>query len=428
LQVGGGGPYIADMRSKLSHSALGTFRNCPRQFKFAYVDKVPVPRKLYAYNHLGNAVHRQLKTAYQWAAEGRLYPLDAMLRGFEAEWEGPVREKIVPSSEHTTVDTDIANGWQMLERFHERYQPFDQGTLLLAERRLDFDLPNCPVGFTSRVDRLSKMADGTVEICDYKTSRSLPAGPKDPSFRLQMGLYQLAVREAFPHFEQIEISQYYLRHDEVIRCRLRPDELDELAEQFRTEALDIARAERLDDWPPKESGLCRFCDYARLCPVKRHQFVREEEDDDETRATYQEAAELADTYAQLDHQEKQLKRELNVLKEQITAAARDLGVGKLQGSVGQVTVSIRPTEKLPTRTENQERYAELSALVRSWDEGTRDICLKLDSTAVLGLYRRRRLTEDQWSELDEFVSQGESVRVSAKLSELPDEDEESDEA
>jgi len=209
---------------------------------------------------------------------------------------------------------------------------------------------------------------------------------------------------------------------------LRPDELDELAEQFRTEALEIVRAERLDDWPPRESGLCKYCDYARLCPVKRHQFVMEEEDDDDTRATYQEAAELADTYAQLDYQEKQLKRELNVLKEQITAAARDLGISKIQGSAGEVTVSIRPTEKLPTKTENQERYAELSALVRSWDEDTRDLCLKLDNTAVLGLYRSGRLTENQRAGLDEFVSHGESVRVAAKLSELPDEDEESDEA
>ena len=69
------------MQSKLSHSALDTFRTCPRKFQFSYVDRTPVPKRLFAFNHLGNAVHRQLKIAYQWGAEGRLYPLETMLAG-----------------------------------------------------------------------------------------------------------------------------------------------------------------------------------------------------------------------------------------------------------------------------------------------------------------------------------------------------------
>ncbi|MHC4446167.1 MAG: RecB family exonuclease [Planctomycetota bacterium] len=256
------------MLSRFSYSSLGTFRNCPQQFKFEKIDKVKVPRRLYAFTHLGNAVHRQLKTAYQWAADGKLYPLETMLERYESDWEAPLKQKIIPAGEHLTVDDSIESGRQMLTTYFNRYQPFDQGILLGAEMTLNFELPGTRFPFTARFDRLLKREDGAVEICDYKTARQLPAGGiNSPGFKRQMGLYQLAVQAAYPQLEQIELAHYYLKHNEVISHRLRPDELDELTEQFRTDVLATVEAERLNDWPAKESGLCNFCDYAHICPI-----------------------------------------------------------------------------------------------------------------------------------------------------------------
>ena len=402
------------MLSKLSHSALDTFRTCPRKYKFAYIEKPSVPRRLYAFNHLGNAVHRQLKITYQWAAESRVYPLEEMLRGFEVEWEGPVRRKVVPSSENTTVDDDIAAGRQMLERFYRKYQPFNQGTTLLTERKLDFDLPGCPTGFTARIDRLWKDTRGVAEICDYKTSKNLPAGPRDPAFRLQMAMYQFAVQEAFPQFTEIVLAQYFLRHDEVIRYQMRPDEVDELREQFRNEALEIYRSDRLDDWPTKEGGHCRFCDYARLCPAQRHRYVLEEESDSEAAARYRDVSELADKYLSLDAESKRLDKEMTVLKEEVKAAAKDLGVNKLRGSSGQITVSFRPEEKLPAKTRDPEAYVRLVSLIRSWDEATREICLKPDDKILLDLFHKNRLTTEQQESLSALITRVEQATVRCK--------------
>lgn len=419
-----GSDYIGRMQSKLSHSALDTFRTCPRKFKFAYVDKTSVPKRLFAFNHLGNTVHRQLKKAYQWAADGRLYPLADMLAAYDWDWQGKIKQKVVPSFEGGSVDDDIATGRRLLQNYYARFQPFDQGVLILAERKVDFELPNCPTGFTTRIDRLTKLGDGEAEICDYKTSKSMPAGPKDDSFRLQMATYQLAVQQAFPQFEKITLTQYYLRHQEVVSYQMRPDEIDELAEQFRTEVFDIARSERTDNWPTKEGGQCNWCDYFHLCPAKRHQRVMEAVDDEEAPPEYREAAVLADEFLRKDTEAKRLKAELEALKDELATSARNLNVSKFKGSIGQVSVTIKSVEKLPSKSTEPQKYVDLVSLVRSWDEDTREACLKPDEASLLSLYHKNRLAPQQKDALAALIKLTEQTTIRGKLDQVSGEDDE----
>ena len=400
------------MLTKYSHSSLETFRQCPRLYWFRKIEKPPVPKQLYAHNHLGNAVHEQLKIAYQWALENKLYPLDEMLRGFESAWDGGILEKVVVASENQAIDDEIESGRRMLRIYHKQYQPFDQDQLKLAEQMLSFELPNCPAGFHAKPDRVSQRKDGVVEICDYKTGKQMVAGATDRKFRLQMGLYQLGVQAAFPQFEQIEVAQYFLRHDEVVRCRLRPDELDELAEQFRSELHQIANAERLDDWPEKESGLCRFCDYAHICPKKRHQAALEAEDDTGEPTSAEQAAELADKYLLWNGQKKTAEAKLRELRDGLVTAAKDLGASKLYGSDGHVLVSIKNAEKLPTKKEDPSGQAEVTALVRSWGEEM-ELCLKLDDRALLEVVRKGRLVPEKLEQLQQYLRVKESTVVRA---------------
>jgi len=412
--------YISAMPTRLSHSALETFRNCPQKYKFDRVDRLKIPQPVYAHLIIGNAVHRQVRKAYESADKGVLYSLDAMLNGYEAEWVGSKQDKVVPSSENTTIDDDMARGRQMLERFYQRFQPFSQGTHLFAEKTLSFYLSDCPIQFSAKVDRLWKRDDGIYEISDFKTGKL--AGPKDPAFRFQMGLYQLAVQDSFPD-RTFEVAQYFLKHDEVVCYRMRPDELDELAEQFRAEAFAIARAERLNDWPPKPNPLCSFCEFARLCPAMRHKLLIESEDESE-KATLAEAAKLADEFLLADSELKALKAKHEALKEEIALAAKDLSLSRVQGRSGYVSVTTRPTEKLPAKSRDAAEHAALTALVRSWDETTRELCLKIDDTALLDRFKKNRLSEEQKSELSRFVRIEDSVtvRASHNKSEDPDDD------
>jgi len=397
------------MPTKLSHSSLETFRNCPQKYKFEKVDKLKVPTPLYAHQIIGLVVHRQIKKAYELADKNVLYPLDEMLTAYDAEWEGSVRDKVVPASDSATLEDEIARGRQLLEKFYHKYQPFTQGTHLFAEKSFAFFLPDCPTEFRGRIDRLWKRPDGIYEISDFKTGK--PYGPKDPAFRLQMGLYQLAVQDSFPNWE-IEVAQYFLKCDEVVSLRFRPDEVDELAEQFRSEAHAIARAERLDDWPTKPGPLCSYCEFDRLCPAMRHKLVIESGDERE-KATLAEAARLADEFLAVDTELKTVKARHEALKEEITLAAKDLSLSRVQGQGGYVSVTARPSEKLPAVSKDPSGHAALTALVRSWDETTRELCLKLDDKALLERLKKNRLSEEQKSALSKFVRVEETVTVRA---------------
>jgi putative RecB family exonuclease len=409
------------MPERLSHSALDIFRNCPQKYKFEKVDKLKVPVPLSAALVIGNAVHHQVKVAYDAADKGTLVPLETLTTGYNAEWAGAIRDKVVPSSENTTIDDDMARGRQMLEDFYRKYQPFTHGSQLFTEKSLRFFLSNCPTEFKARIDRLWKRPDGIYEISDFKTGKF--AGPKDPAFRLQMGLYQLAVQDSFPDWD-IEVAQYFLKHDEVVTYRFRPDELDELAEQFRTETGEIARSERLNDWPPRPNPLCNYCEFRKLCPAMRHKFATESKDETE-KATLAEVAKLADDFLAVDAQMKALKAKHDTLKEEIALAARDLNLSRIQGESGQVTISIRPSEKLPTKSRDAASHAALTALVRSWDETTRELCMKLDDTALLDRFRKNRLSEEQKSELGRFVRIEDSVTVRARHNKSEDSDDDS---
>jgi putative RecB family exonuclease len=410
------------MQTRFSHSSLASFRQCPRKYKFEKIEKPEVVRKLMDHNYLGSTVHRQLRLAYQWAFEGKLYPLETALEKYEAEWEGPVREKVVVGSDHLTVDDSIAAGRKILTTFYERYQPFDQGTLLGAEKNINFQLPRCPATFNARVDRILKRDDGVVEIADYKTGKKLVAGHRDPGFRYQMAMYELAVRYIYPQFEKIEQAQYYLRHDEVIRYEMPEEELDELAEEFRVEVLDVHRAERLDDWPTHEGGLCDYCDYRELCPAKRHRRALEDEEGSEEQDDFESAAELADRFIEVDTRIKALKAEHAALKEDVKRAARDLELTKLSGDRGDVKVSIRPVEKFLTKSADPAAHAELSALVRAWED--MELCLKLDERALKEVFQKGRLGPEREEQLKAYLVRQDDVRVTVKLREAEDDTDE----
>ena len=411
------------MAATYSHSSLGTFRQCPQKYKFEKIDKVKIPRRLYAHFHLGSTVHRQLKIAYDWAVDGKLYPLDTMLAAFEADWSGERAERIVLTGEHLTVDDEIAIGRRMLTEFHNNYKPFDQGKLVGSEMALTFDIPGSPARFTTRIDRLMKLDDGTYQICDYKTGRQVASGVADSNFRLQMGMYQLAVRAAYPDFEPIEVAQHFLRQDELIRYRFRPDELDELEEQFRSEVAEIAYATRMDDWPAREGGYCRWCDYTHLCPAKRHRLLLEAEEETGQPVTASEAVELTDRYLELYVQKKEIDAELTKLKADLIDAAAGLEVNKLEGAQGYVTVKSRTEEKIPTKTDDAVALGEVTALVRSWNvDGAMEGCFKLDDRAVLDLIRKGRLTEEQKESLQPFLVRKSSSSVYARPAKSEDDE------
>jgi hypothetical protein len=196
---------------------------------------------------------------------------------------------------------------------------------------------------------------------------------------------------------------------------MRPEQVDELAEQLRQEITATLTAERLDNFPTHESGLCHYCEYFHLCPAKRHQLILDAESGlpglAEEHSTMQTASELADKYITLDTQLKELKSEHDALKEDLIQAAKDLAIDKFSGAEGTISVKLGREEKFIGKSRDPEAHAELSALAR---ELGLDDCFSLDATALKDVYTRQRLAPDQLEKLRKFIEVQETSRVTVR--------------
>jgi CRISPR/Cas system-associated exonuclease Cas4 (RecB family) len=355
--------------------------------------------------------------------DGKIPTLAYLIDFYNKAWEVPEREQIHVDRDYMTMDDYIANGRSMIEKYYAKYTPFDSAKTIGIERKLDGFLPGSSYRLRGIIDRLSRRADGTIEVSDYKTSKDLPRGGHDPLFYRQMGLYQLLVQENFPDFTKIELVQYFLKLDETIVYRMSDDELDQLKEELRVGIALVKRAEQHDDFPAKEGSHCDFCEYQQICPAKRHRLILANEAGEVTgteKSTAETAKALVGKYLDLYGRLKQLEAEQKALKEDLTTTAKDLNLQRLMGDAGNVTVTIKQVEKFPTKSDDPDGYAELSQLVREFEL---DVCLKIDDTALRDLVAKRQLPEEKLEALKKYIRVEESVAVRANPKKIDADDE-----
>jgi putative RecB family exonuclease len=104
--------------------------------------------------------------------------------------------------------------------------------------------------------------DGVFEIHDYKTSGWLPPQARVDEDR-QLGLYQLGLEQTYADAREIELVWHYLVFNRTLRSRRSPDALAKLRDDT-VRLIDEIEVEQ--DYKPKPGPLCRWCDYAELCP------------------------------------------------------------------------------------------------------------------------------------------------------------------
>ncbi len=408
------------MITTFSHSSLNSFRRCPRKFAYEKIEKIQVPEVITPDTYLGTAVHRVLQKLYKFGADDVLLSLEDTLADYHSFWDKINLDILRVESEHYTVDDYIRIGEKMLRRHYEKYQPFNSGTLLGVELYLSFELPGTPFKVQGFIDKLWRREDGIVEICDYKTGMTI-ARPQDETFRWQMGIYELAVRASWPQYEDIEVAQHFLRHDEIIRHRNTPEQLDILTEEIRNEIMEIYQANKTQNFPATENSLCRYCDYQQYCPSRRHARMLEEESDEPEPSPESKAQQLrsmADRYLELHKVAGTTKAEMDALKEEFKQIVREGGPTKLIGELGHVNVKLGTIEKFITKTRDAQQFAELSATARRLKL---DEFFDLNGRALFKHYSiSGRLSDEQKQALAPFVIEEEDSRVTARPNKVND--------
>jgi len=248
-----------------SHSRLASFDNCPRAFRYRYVDQITVEvESIEAF--MGKLVHAVVEKLNLVTATGQVPSLASVLRRYEIMWDegyDPGRVRVVRQG--TEPDLYRAIGARCTENFYRRHYPFDLDESVGIEEQVRVALD--PAGhyqLRGVIDRLVRTRAGGIEIHDYKTGQRVPSQANLDRDR-QLALYQLAVRERFPD-EPVSLVWHYLASDRVRTSERTPQQLETL----RQETIErIETAERETEYAPKTGPLCRWCEYNDRCDAGR---------------------------------------------------------------------------------------------------------------------------------------------------------------
>lgn len=393
-----------------SHSQLSTYEQCPLKYKLNYRDKIK--RDIEGVEaFLGSRVHDTLKKCYDDARLTKVNSLNDLFSYYDNIWQKNWHDSIVITKKDLTQEHYQALGKRMIETYYQRYTPFDSDMTIQTEMRLNFTLDDeNKYRLTGYIDRLSRTTNGIYQIHDYKTSAHLPS-QEDADNDRQLGLYQIGVRKKWPDINNIKLIWHYVAFDRELISSRSDEAISKLV--LETTRL-IDEIDSATDFPPKESGLCDWCEYPDLCPVRKHFYTVETLPMNEYLS--EPGVVLVNKYAELKEKASEIEEELGKVKEAIFDYARREQVEMIKGSDRKVRVKF--DEKLKFPGKNEAERQELEETIKSsgkWMEVS-----QLDTTVIT-----RIVESGLWDKelIDEVMKYGRIEETSSVyLSKLKDDE------
>lgn len=364
-----------------SISRIGTYHDCPRQYKFAYIERPKVEFEDTVEAFLGSRVHEALEKLYRDKRHEKSLSLDELLRSFSAAWSRNWSQKILVVRKDYSAENYRLMGERFLGDYYRRYAPFEQGRVIGLETQETVPLDEAEVyRLHVRIDRLVDMGDGLYEVHDYKTSSELP-GQEKLDQDVQLAAYSLWVRRRFRDFRRVRLVWHYLAFDKELDSWRTAEELEKLGQELLRQ---IRTIEEATDFPPRVSRLCDWCLYRSMCPMWRRELETGGLPENEYRNLP--SVKLVDEYVRLKAAADAFRRENEEKLEKLEQALIALCGQELQkekvsvfpGSESRVTVKEAEQVRWPAR--NTDDRARLVAALR--DLGVWDRVADLDPHAL----------------------------------------------
>ncbi len=254
-------------------SKLGTYVDCPRRYRYAYVDR-PSPAKgpPWAHNSLGASVHTALKNWYAIPAPSRVR--ESLPTLLKATW---VREGY-RDVEQERIAYRRALDW--LDTYVGGLDPQDEP--LGVERVVA--TKTAVLAFNGRADRIdSRQGEQGPEavIVDYKTGRS-GLDADDARGSQALALYAYAAQRVFRRpCHRVEL--HHLPTGTVAVHEHTDESLARQVARAEDTARDIIAAEKAvasgadpdAEFPTNPGSLCGWCDFRRSCPAGQEMPAKE---------------------------------------------------------------------------------------------------------------------------------------------------------
>lgn len=393
-----------------SHSQLSTYEECPLKYKLHYRNRIKRDTESIE-GFLGTMVHEALKKCYDDIRLTKLNTLEQLLSCYENLWQQNWHEAIAITKQGVMAEHYQALGSKMIETYYGRYAPFNADITIGTEMRLLFSLDGSDkYRLTGYIDRLSRTDDGIYHIHDYKTSGHLPS-QEDADNDRQLALYQIGIQEKWPDIKDLRLIWHYLAFDKELVSLRSQEAINSLV--GRTAQL-IDEIEAAEEFPPRDSGLCDWCEYPDLCPNRKHFFVVDALPSNEYLS--EPGVVLVNKYAELRDKATGIDEEMTRVKEALIEYAKREDVSVIKGSNRKVRVKFDEKLKFPGKSEAGRQELDNTIIVAGkWAEVS-----QLDTTALT-----RIVNGGLWEKelIDEVLKYGKLEESSAiYLSKLKDEE------
>ena len=232
----------------LSYSQIETYLTCPLQYKYAYVLKIPTPPS-HALS-FGNSIHATLLDYHNRLMFGEQVDLDKLLEIYKNNWQplGYLNE------EHRQMR--FKEGKELLKKYYE-----ENKNKIFKHKGLEknFNMKIDGIKFYGKIDRIDELADGGVEIIDYKTGQTKTQ--KDVDKDSQVAFYAIAAKEIFG-LNVEKLTYYFLDSGEKISTTRTPKQLEEK----KKEVVEVIGRMKSGNFEATPGMHCLWCDYKEICP------------------------------------------------------------------------------------------------------------------------------------------------------------------
>jgi putative RecB family exonuclease len=342
-----------------SHSRLETYRNCPRQYKLQYIDRVEIEEIESIEAFMGGRVHETLEKLYKDVRMTKVPTLEELTATYERLWETCWHPGVTIVKSEYAPEHYRRLGRKCVADYYEQYHPFDQGRVISIEQLVFFPLDEDEQYWIRGViDRVDIAADGTYEVHDYKTSGRLPSQRALDEDR-QLALYHLAIKRMWPDIGHVDLVWHYLAFAREMRSTRSPEDLEAL----KAEVMGLISQVETDlEFRPRESALCDWCPYQEYCPAKKHAVMIGRLGANEYLG--EPGVKLANKLSELTGRKKEIDDELNQVKAALIDYARENNVEVVKGSDSRVLVRFYkglafPTKDQPGREELEQMVKDL---------------------------------------------------------------------
>jgi DNA helicase-2/ATP-dependent DNA helicase PcrA len=235
----------------LSFSQIEAFNNCPLQYRYRFLQKIPTPPT--GSLSFGDTVHKVLKEFGEQVKQGKRLAEKDLLALLDNNWSS------LGYASKTHEEKAKKQAEKILLNF---YKDFDFQTKIVAlEQSFTFKV-GTNLKIVGKIDRVDEKNDGTLEIIDYKTGKEM--GQKEADKSLQMTVYALAATDKGifnKKPEDLILTFYFLDSGKKISTRRTNEQLV----QAKKEILKTAEEMMMSSFEPRPGNLCDFCEYRLLC-------------------------------------------------------------------------------------------------------------------------------------------------------------------